>query len=54
MSGKTVNLRDLPEDLIRRAKAAAAMNGMTLKDWVTDCIRKKIDETERKTGVVLR
>lgn len=30
---------DVPEDLLRRAKAAAALRGMTLKDWVTEAIR---------------
>jgi len=34
MGTKTVNLRNLPEDLVRRAKACAALHGMTLKDFV--------------------
>jgi len=34
MTTKTVNLRDLPEELVRRAKACAALHGMTLKDFV--------------------
>jgi hypothetical protein len=34
METKTINLRDLPEELVRRAKACAALHGMTLKDFV--------------------
>jgi hypothetical protein len=34
METKTVNLRDLPEEFVRRAKAYAALSGMTLKDFV--------------------
>lgn len=30
---------DLPEDLLRRAKAAAALRGMKLKEFVADAIR---------------
>ena len=38
MGTKTVNLRDLPEDLVRRAKACAALHGMTLKDFVVEAL----------------
>lgn len=30
---------DIPEDVLRRAKAEAALRGMSLKSWVTDAIR---------------
>ena len=30
---------DIPEDLLRRAKAEAALRGMSLKDYVTEAIR---------------
>lgn len=33
METKTVNLRDLPEDFVRRAKAYAALSGLSLKDF---------------------
>ncbi len=33
-----MNLRDLPIDLVRRAKAYAALRGMTLKDFVIQAI----------------
>ena len=30
---------DIPEDLLRRAKAEAALRGITLKDYVNEAIR---------------
>jgi hypothetical protein len=45
MDTKTINLRDLPEDLVRRAKACAALAGMTLRDFVITAITKAVDET---------
>jgi plasmid stability protein len=52
---KTVNLRDLPEELVRRAKACAALHGQTLKDFVVDAIRaaveKDIPATTANVGV---
>jgi len=44
MDTKTINLRDLPEDFVRRAKAHAAINGMTLKDFVVDSVEKAMQE----------
>jgi len=41
---KTINLRDLPEDLVRRAKACAALHGMTLRDFVMRAITKATEE----------
>lgn len=38
METKTINLRDLPEELVRRAKACAALHGMTLKDFVVQAM----------------
>jgi uncharacterized protein (DUF1778 family) len=40
MTTKTINLRDLPDDLVRKAKACAALHGMTLKDFVLEAIQK--------------
>jgi uncharacterized protein (DUF1778 family) len=40
MDTKTINLRDLPEELVRRAKACAALHGITLKDFVIQAIAK--------------
>lgn len=39
METKTINLRDLPEELVRRAKACAALHGMTLKAFVVEALR---------------
>lgn len=42
--GKTINLRDLPDDLVRKAKACAALHGITLKDFVVQAIEKATEE----------
>jgi len=39
---KVLNLRGLPDDLVRRAKASAALEGVTLKDWVMKAIQEKL------------
>ena len=44
METHTINLRDLPADLVRRAKACAALHGMTLRDFVMQAITKAIEE----------
>ncbi len=44
MDTKTVNLRDLPEDLVRRAKACAALHGKTLKDFVIGAISEAVEK----------
>jgi molybdopterin biosynthesis enzyme MoaB len=30
---------DIPEDLLRRAKAEASLRGMSLKSWITEAVR---------------
>jgi len=35
---------DIPEDLLRRAKAEAALRGMSLKSYVTEAIRAALQE----------
>jgi len=40
---KTVNLRDLPDDLVRKAKSCAALRGVTLKDFVLNAIQREMD-----------
>jgi hypothetical protein len=42
MATKTVNLRDVPEDLVRQAKAFAALRGMSLKGFILDAVRQAI------------
>lgn len=44
MDTKTVNLRDLPVDLVRQAKAYAALRGMTLKDFVIQAIAAALEK----------
>lgn len=43
MDTKTVNLRDLPEEFVRRAKAYAALSGLTLKDFVIGAVEKAME-----------
>jgi hypothetical protein len=45
MDTKTINLRDLPPDFVRRAKAHAALGGMTLKDFVIEAVEKAMQES---------
>jgi hypothetical protein len=42
MQTKTVNLRDLPEILVRQAKAAAALRGISLKEFVIQAIQQSL------------
>jgi uncharacterized protein (DUF1778 family) len=37
---------EIPDDLHRRAKAAAAMKGQTLKDFLIDALAKAADDSE--------
>jgi len=53
MDTKTINLRDLPEELVRRAKACAALHGMTLKDFVTLAITKATEQDIPATALPL-
>ena len=49
MDTKTINLRDLPEEFVRRAKVQAAMGGMTLKDFVIKAVEKAMQATGHET-----
>jgi hypothetical protein len=42
MPSKSLNLRAVPDDLIRRAKSAAALQGVTLREWVLKAIAEKL------------
>ena len=35
---KALNLRDLPEDFVRRAKSQAALEGLTLKEFIVRAV----------------
>jgi len=43
METKTINLRDVPEDLVRRAKAYAALRGLSLKDFILSAIQQALE-----------
>jgi uncharacterized protein (DUF1778 family) len=44
METKTINLRDLPEELVRRAKACAALHGITLKEFVVNALKSATEK----------
>jgi hypothetical protein len=44
MSTKTVNLRDLPEEIVRRAKACAALHGLTLRDFFIQAVEVAVQK----------
>jgi len=46
METKTINLRDVPEELVRRAKMYAALRGMTLKDLVLHSLQQTLSNAE--------
>ena len=37
---------EIPDDLHRRAKAAAAMNGPTLKDFLTEALAAAVEKAK--------
>jgi len=41
---KTVNLRGLPEDVVRRAKACAALHGLTLRDFFIKAVEEAVEK----------
>ncbi|MEK7737336.1 MAG: hypothetical protein AAB319_06225 [Pseudomonadota bacterium] len=34
---------EMPDDVFRRAKAAAALQGLSMKEWLTNLLRREID-----------
>ena len=43
-----LNLRDMPKDLVGRLKAAAALEGASLKSYVTALLQHHVNELEKK------
>ncbi|MEO1368590.1 MAG: hypothetical protein AAFX50_15560 [Acidobacteriota bacterium] len=43
---------DIPDDVFRRSKAAAAMRGESLKDFVTESLRARLAETSSNENPV--
>jgi predicted HicB family RNase H-like nuclease len=37
-----LNVRIVPEQLIRKAKSAAALQGKTLREWIIEAIQEKL------------
>ena len=33
---------EMPDELFRRAKAVAALQGLSMKDWLTDVLRREV------------
>jgi hypothetical protein len=50
MVTKTVNLRDLPEGLVRRAKVCAALRGMTLKDFAIEALESATQKQDPRVA----
>ena len=49
VKAKALNLRDLPEDFVKRAKAQAALSGMTLKDFVIQAVERAMQNSGHET-----
>jgi len=41
-----VNLKDFPEDLHRAAKVAAVKEGKSLKDWIIEAVKEKLERSQ--------
>ena len=50
MKTKTINLRNLPEDLVRQAKVLAAWRGISLKDFVVQAIQQAVTAQQASTS----
>jgi hypothetical protein len=47
MSKGVLNIRGVPTDLIRLAKSAAALQGITLREWVLKAIEEKLRKPKK-------
>jgi len=43
---KVLNLRGVPDDLIRKAKSAAALQGITLREWMFKAMEEKLKKAK--------
>jgi predicted HicB family RNase H-like nuclease len=41
-----LNVRIVPEELIRKAKSSAALQGKTLREWIIEAIQEKLRRTK--------
>ena len=46
METKTINLREVPEELVRKAKMYAALKGLTLKELILRSLRETLSRAE--------
>jgi len=44
-----LTMRDVPVNLLRQVKAQAALNGMTMKEFILKALRKAVEESERRS-----
>lgn len=44
----TINVRKVPDELHREAKAQAAKEGKSLQDWFIEAIKEKLERSEKK------
>lgn len=43
---KVINIKVVPEDIHRAAKAQAAKEGLTLQEWVIEAIKEKLERSK--------
>jgi len=43
---KIINIKSVPDDVHREAKAAAAMEGKTFQEWVIEAIKEKLERSK--------
>ena len=43
---------EMPDDLFRRAKAVAALQGLSMKEWLTNLLRREIDAPAQSEPIV--
>ena len=42
----SLNLRIVPDSLVRRAKSAAALEGKTMREWIMEAMEEKLKRTK--------
>lgn len=44
---KVLNIRNVPDELVRRAKSQAALEGKTLREWIVKAVEEKLKKGVR-------
>jgi plasmid stability protein len=47
---QTINLRNVPEDLVRKVKSKAALSGVTMRQFVIDTLTAAVEEEKPTRG----